>query len=475
MRILSALSFAGLYVGVYLATTVQPVVAQNLPTQQQSPGQLPLPPVGSPQEGQPPQQPLPLIPTVGSPDGQFPLQPPAPPPGLQQEPVGDGISPQFNRYLLGPGDVVNILAQRPPGNYRLGPGDAIAVSVLRFPDLSFQSAINPDGNIVIPLLGTVSLRGLTLEQAQEKIRSGLNRFVVDPLVTLSLIAQRPDINFSAQISPEGNILVPQVGTLSLEGLTLQEAEEKIRLALNKVLVEPNVSVSLGAQRPVQVTISGEVPRPGIYPVSTALPRVGDALLLAGGSTMMADLRQVQIRRKLVDGSVVTQNVDLYSSLQNGGSIPNLRLQDGDAIIVPRREIASDDSYDQNLVARSTLAVPQIRVRILNYAGGGIATVPVPNGSTFIDVLSGINTNSANLSDIALIRFDQERGRAVRQTLNARKALAGDASQNVPLRDNDVIVVGRSLIAKISNALSTITRPFADVFGFLRFFDLFDND
>ncbi|MEC4817431.1 MAG: polysaccharide biosynthesis/export family protein [Scytonema sp. PMC 1069.18] len=475
MRIFNALSFTGLYVGVSLVTTVQPVVAQNLPTQQKLPTQLPVPPGGSPQKGQPVEQPLPLIPSVGSPDGQFPLQPPVPPPGVQQEPIGDGTSPQFNRYLLGPGDVINVLAQRPPGKYRLGPGDAIAVSVVRFPDLSFQAVINPEGNIAIPLLGTVSLRGLTLEQAQEKIRSGLNRFVVDPLVTLSLVAQRPDLNFQAQISPEGNILVPQVGTLSLQGLTLQEAEEKIRLALNKVLVEPDVSVSLNAQRPVQVTINGEVTKPGIYPINTALPRVGDALLLAGGSTMMADLRQVQVRRRLVDGSVVSQNIDLYSSLQNGGSIPNLRLQDGDAIFIPRREIATDDSYDQNLVARSTLAVPQIRVRVLNYAGGGIVTVPVPNGSNFVDVLSGINTDSANLSEIALIRFDPERGRAVRQTLNAKKALAGDVSQNVPLQDNDIIVVGRSLIARISNTLSTITRPFADVFGFLRFFDLFNNN
>jgi polysaccharide export outer membrane protein len=172
--------------------------------------------------------------------------------------------------------------------------------------------------------------------------------------------------------------------------------------------------------------------------------------------------------------VVSQNVDLYTPLRNGGEIPNLRLQDGDAIIVPRREIANDDTYDRTLVSRSTLASPQIRVRVLNYAGGGIVTVPLPNGSTFIDVLAGINTDSANLSEIALVRFDPERGRAVRQTLNAKKVLAGDVSQNVPLQDNDVIVVGRNLIAKITNILGTITRPFFDVRSFLEFFDIYNR-
>ncbi len=459
MRIFSALSFIGLHVGVYLiAATVQPVAAQNVPTQELPPGSSTTPPKNILEE-----------PTQ--------IQPPIPPSGPEVDPsLGDGISPQFTRYLLGPGDGVNILVQRPSGKkYRLGPGDGIAVSVQRFPDLSFQALINPDGNIVVPLLGTVSLKGLSLEQAQEKIRVGLNRFVVDPIVTLALTVQRPELSFAAQLNPEGNIVVPQVGTISLQGLTLDEAQEKIRLSLSRIYVDPVVSVSLAAQRPVQITISGEVTRPGIYSISAGLPRVGDALLIAGGSSMMADLRQVQIRRRLVDGSVATQSVDLYTPLQNGGSVPNLRLQDGDAIVIPRREIASEDGYDRNLVSRSTLAVQQIRVRVLNYASGGIVTIPLPNGSNFLDALAGVNLDTANLKGIKLFRFDPERGRAIAQTLNARKALSGDASQNVPLQDNDVIVVGRNLIGRITNAISLITRPFISINAFLDFFNDFGGD
>ncbi|MBD0264692.1 MAG: sugar ABC transporter substrate-binding protein, partial [Tolypothrix sp. Co-bin9] len=144
-------------------------------------------------------------------------------------------------------------------------------------------------------------------------------------------------------------------------------------------------------------------------------------------------------------------------------------------IVPRREIGADDGYDRNLVARSTLAQPQIRIRILNYAANGIGTQVVANGSSFIDVLGGINPDTANLREIALVRFDPERGKAVTQRLDAKKALSGDASQNVPLQDNDVIVVGRNLIGKITNVLSTITRPFFNVDSFIRFFDTFNGN
>jgi polysaccharide biosynthesis/export protein len=441
-RVFSALCLVNLQVAVFLTISVPDVVAQPLP----SPGQLP-------------------------------GQPPSPPSSVDFAPAGlnEGISPQLGRYLLGPGDVLGITVQSPPGRYRLGPGDIISVAVQRFSDLSFQAQINPEGNIAVPLLGTVSLRGLTLQQAEAKIRSGLNRFVIDPIVALSLSRQRPDLSFQAQINPEGNIVVPQLGTVSVQGLSLEEAQEKIRLGLSRILVDPVVAVGLAGARPVQVTISGEVPRPGIYPIASPTPRIADALLVAGGSTLNADLRQVQVRRRLIDGSIISQTIDLYATLQNASSLPNLRLQDGDAIIVPRREIGTDDGYDRNLVARSTLAQPQIRIRILNYAAGGIGTQVLPNGSSFIDALAGINPDNANLREIALVRFDPERGKAVTQKLDAKKALSGDASQNVPLQDNDVIVVGRTLIGKITNVLTTITRPFFNVESFIRFFDTFSGN
>lgn len=438
MRAFSALFFLSLQLSVFW-TTAFSVVAQTLPFPEQPSGQTP----------------------------SFPSATEAIPGSLNNE-----VSPQLNRYLLGPGDSISVVVQRPPGPYRLGAGDSISVVVQRFPDLSFQALINPEGNIIVPLINTVSLQGLTLDEAQAKIRSLLNRYVVEPIVVLSLVGQRPDLSFQAVVNPEGNILVPQVGTLSLQGLSVEEAQEKIRLALSRVVIDPIVVASLASPRPVQVTISGEVFRPGIYPIASVTPRVADALLTSGGTTTNADLRQVQVRRRLLDGTVIAQTVDLYTALQNGSALPNLRLQDGDAIIVPRREIGTDNGYDRNLIARSTLAIPQIRIRVLNYAAGGIANQVLPNGSTFIDALGGINLDTANLRDIALVRFDPERGQAVTQRLDAKKALGGDMSQNVPLQDNDVIVVGRNLIGRITNALNTITQPFFNVQSFIRFFDFF---
>ncbi|MDP5017477.1 MAG: sugar ABC transporter substrate-binding protein, partial [Dolichospermum sp.] len=102
------------------------------------------------------------------------------------------------------------------------------------------------------------------------------------------------------------------------------------------------------------------------------------------------------------------------------------------------------------------------------------TQSLPNGSTFIDALVGIRLDTANIRDIALVRFDPEQGKAITQKLDAKKALAGDAAQNVSLQDSDVIVIGRNLVGKVTNLLNTVTQPFFNVQSFLRFFQNFGS-
>jgi polysaccharide export outer membrane protein len=459
-RKFSTLFCLSLQVNLALVTVIQPAQGQSLPSLESSPLEVPSPSQNSdvitPSQNQ------------DITNDQF-----ISPDDNNEDITNQENIPDFNSYFLDIGDGLNIQVQRPPGVYRLGIGDSIGVTVERFPDLSFQAAINPEGNIIIPLLGAVSLQGLTLKEAEEKIRTGLDRYVIDPIIYLSLAGQRPDLSFQAVVDRDGNIVVPQIGKIYVKGLSLEAAKAKITTALSEITTDP-VVVSLGQMRPVQITITGEVFRPGIYNAGSVMPRITDILPLAGGSTLRADLRKVLIRRQLGDGTIVSKNIDLYAALQTGGSPPNVLLQDGDAVIVQRLQPDEYEGYDPQLIARSTLAVPQIRVRVLNYAAGGMGTQSLPNGSTFLDVLGNVPLNTANLRDIALVRFDPEKGKAVTQKLDARKALAGDASQNVTLQDNDVIVVGRNLVGKLTNLLNTITQPFFNVQSFIRFFDNFSN-
>jgi polysaccharide biosynthesis/export protein len=296
--------------------------------------------------------------------------------------------------------------------YRLGTGDSVAIYVQRFQDFSFQAVIDAEGKITHAVLGKISLQGLTIDEAQERVKQAVSRYLINPIVLLSLTNSRP----------------------------------------------------------VQVTISGEIAKPGLYPLLQG-GRVSSVLLAAGGSTERGDLRAVKIRRSFTNGTTDEKEIDLYTPLKEGSPLPDLRLQDGDVIVIPQLDPTKLDGYDRNIIARSTLVKPILTIRVLSYARGGLSEVSVPNGSKFVDILSktGLNPDQANLTKIAIVRYDAVQQKAITFELNGKSALMGDPSQNIALQDSDVVVIGRNLIGRLTYALNTFTQPFRDILGFTLFF------
>ena len=291
----------------------------------------------------------------------------------------------------------------------------------------------------------------------------------------------PEFNTVVNIDQEGHVIMPILGRITLAGLTLSEAEEKIIQELNNRYLQerPAVFVSLTVPRPAQITILGEVVRPGFYSFVSGSP-LNVALTAAGGSTQDADLRSVIIRRSLVDGTVVEREIDLYTPLIKTQALPDVRLQGGDTIIVSKLEVGKDRDYDQALVARTTLPQQTITVRIvapLDRGGNALRNINLPNGSTFLDVIATLPGGDGILikvGEVALMRFDREQGKVVTQVINTRTALRGDLAQNVNLQDEDVIIVSRTLIGRVFNAFTVLTRPIRDFLSFRSFFDfLFD--
>ncbi|MBR8827267.1 MAG: polysaccharide biosynthesis/export family protein [Gomphosphaeria aponina SAG 52.96 = DSM 107014] len=293
-----------------------------------------------------------------------------------------------------------------------------------------------------------------------------------------LVQQHPEFNFVGAIDSAGNVVVPILGRLPLVGLTLEEVETKISYELSRTYLQnpPQITAVLAGQRPVQLTVLGEVVRPGYYTLAPGT-QLSSVLFSAGGSTVDADLRSILLRRQLSDGTVIEETVDLYTPLITGKAEPQVMLQGGDTIIISRLEIGSDRDYDRRLISRTTLPQQIITVRLLAPtipSGGALRNITLPNGSTFLDVVAALPVGDdlrINYDEVALIRFDPELGRVVTQSLNPVAAIQdGDISQNVPLKDGDVIVVSRTLLGEIFSAFNVLTQPIRDVFSFGTFFD-----
>lgn len=287
------------------------------------------------------------------------------------------------------------------------------------------------------------------------------------------IPRFPEFQIATRIDPQGNVNIPILGGVNINGLTLEEAQTKISLELGDRLLReaPEVLVNLEVPRETVVTVMGSVGRPGYYVLPFSSDPV-DAILQAGGSLEEADLRKVIVRRTLVDGTEIERQIDFLTPLLQGQPQPELFLQGGDAVIVPELELGEEKDYASVLAARSNISQPFIVVRILNYPGQGLGQIQLAGGSTFVDAIAQINPSArdANLRKIGLVRFDPEQGKAVTQVLDAKAALLGDLNQDIPLKNHDVIVVNRNLLAKLTYGLNVFTQPFRDILGFLLFFD-----
>ena len=289
------------------------------------------------------------------------------------------------------------------------------------------------------------------------------------------VRQFPEFSFSGLIDPEGFIRVPFLGKLPLAGLTLEEVESKISYELGQQFLreEPEVIASFSGFRAADVTVLGEVVRPGYYQFTPGTPLTA-IIQQVGGSTPRADLRSIIIRRKLVDGTVLEESVDIYSPLVAGGKLPDFRLQGGDAIIVSKLQAGQDRGYDRVFISRTSLTQPTIVVRVIaptNPIGISLRNLTLNNGSTYLDALSALPAEIPLITkeEVTLMRFDPEQGKIITQTLNRIKAVENqDIAQFMPLQDNDVIIISRTIYGKILQGFRIITQPIRDIFGFNSF-------
>ena len=173
------------------------------------------------------------------------------------------------------------------------------------------------------------------------------------------------------ISPEGKINISQIGPIHLGGLTIAEASAKIKKALASKYASiggdrPNseVSITLGEIRTIQVNVMGEAKVPGTYRLSS-FSTVFTALYRAGGVTETGSLRAIQVVRG--GGNVAT--VDVYGYLFNGRSDSDIRLQEGDIIIVPPYVNLVDVQSGVKRPMLYELAEGETVADAITYAGG----------------------------------------------------------------------------------------------------------
>lgn len=147
------------------------------------------------------------------------------------------------------------------------------------------------------------------------------------------VYQNPDLTLEARVSESGTISYPLVGSVPVGGMSIGEAEKKIAAALErgKILKQPQVNIVLLQVRGNQVSVLGQVQKPGRFPLETTTMRVSDMLALAGGVTAQGD--DVVVVSGTRNGQPFRKAVDIPSLFRGDRSGDDILLQPGDSLYV----------------------------------------------------------------------------------------------------------------------------------------------
>ncbi len=275
----------------------------------------------------------------------------------------------------------------------------------------------------------------------------------------------PEYSGPQQVLADGTLNLPVVGRVSVSGLTLQEAGNRISSAYSRELRYPQVTVVLTAPRPLRVAIAGEVSRPGLYTLTpennAQFPTVAQALQTAGGVTQAADLHWVQLRRATGNGPAQTITLDLWELLNNGNVRQDLALRDGDAIVIG--ETTTVNIAETNQLSASNLASNADQAMTVAVVGevfrpGAYEFGSGANGSESSNISSNPVSNKGRTTVTQVVQTaggikpsaDIRRIQVRRITRSGAEQLidldfwqllqAGDLSQDLVLQQGDTVII-----------------------------------
>ncbi len=285
----------------------------------------------------------------------------------------------------------------------------------------------------------------------------------------------PELSGTQTIAPDGTINLSLVGAVKLEGLGLDEANALLREKLNPFLVRNIVNISLLSPRPLNIAIVGEVNRPGprflnyvgTTTTGSSAATLTRALETASGITSRADISNIQISRR--DGASGRRiiKVNLQDLLERGDISQDIRILDGDSILVP--PLAEAGLSQSRLVSKSTFSPDSFTIQVaivgevnrvgpqtLIYSRTGVLSTGLTGATTSAGTTSGGGpvtlsralqaangvTEIADIRNVQISRLNDKGQRTIVKANLLDLIVKADLSQDITLTDGDLITVPR---------------------------------
>jgi polysaccharide export outer membrane protein len=189
--------------------------------------------------------------------------------------------------------------------------------------------------IAAPATATVPPAGIAAAPIPGASQGGnpvLDQLGMGDMVRITVF-RNPELTTEAKVSERGTILFPMIGEVPVTGLTPSQAGQRIadKLKQGRFVVNPEVNVSIAQVNSRQVSVLGNVNKPGRYPLDAMSVKLTDFLAVAGGVASPGSDFVTIVSQK--DGKTTKRDVDLAAMFRSGDLSGNLELQPGDTVYV----------------------------------------------------------------------------------------------------------------------------------------------
>lgn len=411
--------------------------------------------------------------------------------------------------------------------YRLGAGDRIFINIFNVPEFSGEQSVLADGSVNLPILGRIQLSGLSLDAAGKQIANAYRVEIINPEVTVILLQPRAlRVAIAGEVgqpglytlTPSDGVNFPSVAqAIQAAGGVTQAADlsriqlrrggafdqggeaQTTTLNLWRLLEQGDITqdmalrdgdailvseapvadietanrlsysnLSMPAGQPIVVGVVGEVFRPGAYELGSGggqgRTTVTKALQTAGGIKPTANIRNVQVRRVARSGAEQLIDLDFWQLLQSGDLKQDLLLQQGDTVIVP---IATEPTPNEMAqITAANLSPDAIQVNVIGEVTNPGVVQVVANTTLNQAVLAAGGFTKTASESVELIRLNPN-GTLLTQTLEIDLRQGIDPQRNPVVLSNDIVIVGRSRGARLSDQIDGVLGPILKLLSPLR--------
>ena len=358
------------------------------------------------------------------------------------------------------------------------------------PDMRLMCGLR--GIVTACCLAWTGLPATSIAMEQHPIAAQKDVYIIGPGDVLDLkLFDAAELSGPLTVLNDGTVPLPLVGSVRLSGLSLQQATSSVKQLMSSELLRPDLQLQVVRPRPIRVALVGQVERPGIYSLTnnevgqteggpasrlSGLPTVVDAIQKAGGITQKANLRNVLLQRRLpsTDGELIYKQaqLDLLNLVLDGNQSQNPFLFDGDTIRITQAEETPIEAMELAAVNLSPQLISVYVIGEVNNPG----RVELPANTPLVQaVLAAGGPNfRANTRNIELLRINRNGSASLqRYKMDLNQAASND--KNPPLRDGDSVILNRSQLAKAGDAINTLGQPLGDLVQICTLFRLINTN